>query len=150
MDVLGLQTMSARHKHRMIWITVLLLGLGIGIALVLYALRQNINLFYTPSQIMRQEAAVGARIRVGGMVAKGSVKRELGGPSDNAAVQFVISDVVNSLIVDYKGILPDLFKEGQGIVVSGRLQANGAFIADEVLAKHDENYMPIAKVNPVK
>ena len=138
--------MSPRHKHRMAWITLLFLGFGMGTLLVLYALRQNINLFYTPSQIVRQEAPVGIRIRVGGQVAKGSVQREQKGHAENVAVQFVVydlQDMAKSLTIDYKGILPDLFKEEQGIVVSGRLQPNGAFIADEVLAKHDENYMPM-------
>jgi cytochrome c-type biogenesis protein CcmE len=134
--------MTKVHKRRMISISVLLLALGSALALVMYALRQNINLFYTPTQIAAQEAPVNKRIRVGGMVSKGTVQRENISNSDNVAVQFVISDWVHPLTVHYQGILPDLFREGQGIVASGHLKPNGIFVAEEVLAKHDENYMP--------
>jgi len=134
--------MSSTHKRRMVWITVLLLGLGSAAALVLYALKQNINLFYTPTQMAAHEAPVGMRIRVGGMVTKGSIKRDNASNLDNVAVRFVITDWVQSLTVDYNGILPDLFREGQGVVAMGRLQPEGVFLADEILAKHDENYMP--------
>lgn len=134
--------MTKTHKHRMLIISVLLLALGSIAALVMYALRQNINLFYTPTQIAAQEAPLNKRIRVGGMVRKGTVKRENISNSDNVAVQFVISDLTHPLTVHYQGILPDLFREGQGIVASGYLNPKGVFVAEEVLAKHDENYMP--------
>ncbi len=134
--------MSKTHKRRMLVISVLFLALGSIIVLVMYALRQNINLFYTPTQIAAQEAPVNKRIRIGGMVKEGTVKREDVSNSDNVAVQFVISDLSHPLTVHYEGILPDLFREGQGIVALGHLDSKGIFVAEEVLAKHDENYMP--------
>lgn len=134
--------MNHIHKRRIIWVSFLLGALSIVVALVLYALRQNLNLFYTPTQIAAKEAPTGVRIRVGGMVAKGSVKREERQDTNAVAVQFKVSDIAHSLIVHYNGILPDLFREGQGIVVLGTLEPQGTFSAEEVLAKHDENYMP--------
>lgn len=108
------------------------------VALVSYALRQNISLYYTPSQIQQHAAPYQRDIRVGGMVVKGSIyhlQQRLG-------VRFQISDFHQVVQVYYRGILPDLFREGQGIVVKGQIQANGVLKATEVLAKHDENYMP--------
>jgi cytochrome c-type biogenesis protein CcmE len=106
--------------------------------LVLFALSQNISLFYSPSQIAAGEAPRNHSIRVGGMVVKGSVERD----KKALAVRFNITDYKNTLTVHYKGILPDLFREGQGIVAQGSLSNTGQFNAQEVLAKHDENYMP--------
>jgi cytochrome c-type biogenesis protein CcmE len=114
------------------------LGVGIAVGLALSALQQNINLFYTPSQIANGEAPTDARIRAGGMVVEGSVKRS----TESLETQFAVSDGGKQIIIAYDGILPDLFREGQGIVALGRLNENRMLIADEVLAKHDEEYMP--------
>ena len=129
--------MTSLQKKRMLLVTVLLFGLGTALALVLYALSQNINLFYTPTQISENAAPSKKQIRVGGMVVVGSVVR-----SNYLKVEFVVTDFANSVKIEYQGILPDLFREKQGVVVKGKIGANGNFIAKEVLAKHDENYMP--------
>ncbi|WP_273205043.1 cytochrome c maturation protein CcmE [Marinobacter subterrani] len=126
------------RKKRLTIVLFLLVGLGIAVALTTYALRQNINLFYDPTQISAGKAPVDVRIRAGGMVEKGSVVRD----PDSLKVQFRVTDFNASVPVEYTGILPDLFAEGQGVVAMGRLNSNGRFVADEVLAKHDENYMP--------
>src|SRR5690606_27831248 len=102
------------------------------------ALQQNINLFYNPTQIASGEAPQDARIRAGGMVKENSVSRS----ADSLDVEFVVTDYAHDVTIRYRGILPDLFREGQGIVALGRLNENGVLVADEVLAKHDENYMP--------
>jgi cytochrome c-type biogenesis protein CcmE len=104
----------------------------------LYALNQNINLFFSPTQIAKGEAPVGQRIRAGGMVVDGSVERD----QQTLKVNFGLTDHESSVTVEYTGILPDLFREGQGIVAQGAMNAAGVFVATEVLAKHDENYMP--------
>ena len=104
-------------------------------ALALSALQQNINLFYTPTQIANGEAPKDTRIRAGGMVRDGSVQRS----QDSLEVQFVVTDFAKDVTIRYHGILPDLFREGQGIVALGKLDADGVLVADEVLAKHDEN-----------
>ena len=113
----------------------LLLAAGAVVALVLNAFQSNLVFFYSPSQIAAQEAPAGRTLRVGGLVEAGSVKVE------GAKVQFVITDTAKTVAVRYEGILPDLFKEGKGVVAQGQLQG-GVFMAREVLAKHDENYMP--------
>lgn len=117
---------------------LILLVIGLAVTLVLYALRQNINLFYTPSQIANNEAPYGVTIRVGGLVENGSFKHQ----GDSLKSLFRVTDIQNTVTVTYEGILPDLFREGQGVVARGQLSANSVFIAEEVLAKHDENYMP--------
>ena len=109
---------------------------GIAAALVLNALNSNIALFVTPTDVAAGKAPKGQAFRIGGMVKEGSVKR------DNLTVHFVVTDMAKEIPVSYTGILPDLFKEGKGAVVQGRLGADGRFTASEVLAKHDENYMP--------
>lgn len=132
--------MNTIRKRRVYWIILLVLGSLLATFLVLKALRQNVNLFYTPTQIVAGEVVVkeGRAIRIGGMVQKKSLAQEEG-----LTVRFVITDFNQAITVQYTGILPDLFKEGQGVVVLGYLnQANQVFIADQVLAKHDENYMP--------
>ena len=129
--------MNPKRKQRLMIILGLLVGLGIVVGLVMYALSQNINLFFTPTQIARGEAPPAQMIRVGGMVAEGTVERNL----QTLEVAFDVTDFESSVPVTYEGILPDLFREGQGVVAEGRL-INGVFKADEVLAKHDENYMP--------
>ncbi|GAB3468624.1 cytochrome c maturation protein CcmE [Azotobacter salinestris] len=130
--------MNPVRKKRLFIVLAILAGMGIAVALALSALQQNINLFYTPSQIAAGEAPQGARIRAGGLVEQGSVQRE----ADSLAVSFRVTDGAETVTIRYQGILPDLFREGQGIVALGRVDADGTLQADEVLAKHDENYMP--------
>ncbi|WP_044870357.1 cytochrome c maturation protein CcmE [Pseudomonas sp. LFM046] len=130
--------MNPVRKKRLFIIAAILAGVGIAVALALSALQQNINLFYTPTQIANGEAPQDTRIRAGGMVEKGSVQRS----GDSLDVQFVVTDFAKSVTIRYHGILPDLFREGQGIVALGKLNGDGVLVADEVLAKHDEKYMP--------
>lgn len=130
--------MNPVRKKRLFIILAILAGAGIAVALALSALQQNINLFYTPTQIAGGEAPQDTRIRAGGLVEEGSVKRS----SDSLDTDFVVTDGAASVTIRYSGILPDLFREGQGIVAMGKVNADGVLIADQVLAKHDENYMP--------
>lgn len=130
--------MNAVRKKRLYIVLAILVGAGIAVALALTALKQNINLFYTPSQIAAGEAPEAVRIRAGGMVKEGSMSRS----EDSLLVEFIVGDGVAEVTMRYQGILPDLFREGQGIVALGKLDADGVLVADEVLAKHDENYMP--------
>ncbi|MFC0711144.1 cytochrome c maturation protein CcmE [Azorhizophilus paspali] len=130
--------MNPVRKRRLFIVLAILAGVGAAVALALSALQQNINLFYTPSQIATGEAPEGARIRAGGLVEKGSLQRD----ATSLAATFRVTDGVATVTVRYQGILPDLFREGQGIVALGRVDAGGMLQADEVLAKHDENYMP--------
>ena len=113
-----------------------LTAMGVASALVLNALNSNVAFFFTPTQVTSGEAPQGRAFRVGGLVKPGSLQR------DQMTVEFVITDTARDMRVRYTGILPDLFKEGKGAVAQGRLGANGEFVASEVLAKHDENYMP--------
>ena len=129
--------MKPRHK-RFVFIAVALAAVAVAVGLVLYALRGNVNLYFTPTQVFNNEAPKGRSFRIGGLVEKGSLKRE----KDGLTVNFVITDTHKSIPVVYTGILPDLFKEGKGVVAQGEVQANGVMRAEEVLAKHDENYMP--------
>ncbi len=136
--------MNPRRKKRLAIVSSILIGLGVVAGLVLYALSQNIDLFYTPSEIIQGKKdsglkpTIGQRIRVGGMVVAGSVKRD----EDSLKVSFDLVDVGPTITVQYDGILPDLFREGQGIVANGVLVSETLLEASEVLAKHDENYMP--------
>lgn len=132
--------MKPQRRKRLTLILSLLAGLGVAVGLVLYALKQNINLFYSPAQIEAGAPPAGARIRAGGMVVKGSVHRL--GDSKSLAVRFNITDFKATVPVTYTGILPDLFREGQGIVAQGTMGSDGVFHADQVLAKHDEKYTP--------
>jgi cytochrome c-type biogenesis protein CcmE len=127
--------MKPRHKKFM-WIALGLAAIGIATALVLTAFNKNLVFFFTPSQVMANEAPVGRTFRIGGMVEPGSVKR------DGVEVRFTVTDTAKSMPVVYRGQLPDLFKEGKGVVAQGQLGPDGVFTAREVLAKHDENYMP--------
>jgi len=127
-----------KRRKKLILILALLAGTGIIVGLVLYALSQNINLFFSPSDMAQGKAPAHQRIRAGGMVREGSLVRA----SDSLTVRFVITDFAEDVEVEYTGILPDLFREGQGIVAQGKLNDDGVFLADEVLAKHDEKYMP--------
>jgi len=124
-----------RHK-RLAAIGLGLAALGVAAALVLSAFQENLVFFFTPSQIAAQEAPQGKTFRIGGMVETGSVKR------DGVDVRFLITDTAKAVPVVYRGALPDLFREGKGVVAQGQLGADGVFRAREVLAKHDENYMP--------
>lgn len=130
--------MNAIRKKRLFIVLAIVAGVGIAVALALSALQQNINLFYTPTQIANGEAPRDTRIRAGGMVEKGSVKRS----SDSLQTDFVVTDYAARVTIRFHGILPDLFREGQGIVAMGKIDDAGLLQADEVLAKHDENYMP--------
>ncbi|HZW20752.1 cytochrome c maturation protein CcmE [Noviherbaspirillum sp.] len=137
--------MKTRHK-RLILITAGLGTLGLAAWLVLSAFQQNMVFFFTPTQVFSGEAPKGRSFRIGGMVEEGSVKRQ----SDGVTVGFVVTDTAQKIPVTYKGILPDLFKEGKGVVAQGKLGQDGHFVADEVLAKHDENYMPSEAAYAVK
>jgi cytochrome c-type biogenesis protein CcmE len=129
--------MKARHKR----LTLVLLGvsaLGLAAWFVLSAFQKNLVFFFTPSQIQSGEAPAGRSFRLGGMVEQGSLHRQ----ADGITATFVVTDMAQRVTVQYKGLLPDLFKEGKGVVAQGQLGADKVFVADEVLAKHDENYMP--------
>jgi cytochrome c-type biogenesis protein CcmE len=126
------------RRQRLLLVAAALVGVGIAVALALRAFQENLLYFYSPSQVSRGEAPADKRFRVGGIVVVGSVLRESG----SLTVRFRLTDTQHELPVSYTGILPDLFREGQGIVTYGRLESDGLFAADEVLAKHDENYMP--------
>ncbi|HEY5718663.1 MAG TPA: cytochrome c maturation protein CcmE [Motiliproteus sp.] len=130
--------MTPKRKKRMAFVLAVVVGVSVAVGLALYALSQNINLFYSPTQIVKGEAAVGQRIRAGGMVVDGSIIRD----QKSLEVRFGLTDYEQTVTVAYNGILPDLFREGQGIVAQGSMDADGIFRATEVLAKHDENYMP--------
>ena len=129
--------MKPRYK-KMLWVLGGLSLLGVATALVLNALQSNLNYFYSPTQVSNNEAPTNRSFRLGGLVLEGSLKRE----NDGLTVDFIVTDTARSIPVRFKGILPDLFKEGKGVVAQGTLGANGLFLADQVLAKHDENYMP--------
>jgi len=111
-------------------------AVGVAVALVLNAFNSNLVFFYSPSQVAAKEAPAGRTFRLGGLVEQGSVKR------DGVTVRFVVTDMARAIPVRYEGILPDLFKEGKGVVAQGQVGGDGVFVAREVLAKHDENYMP--------
>ena len=130
--------MHPARRQRLGLVLVVVLFSSLAIGLVMYAMRGNINLFYPPSEVIAGIAPEGKAIRVGGMVEENSIQRSV----DSLDVRFIITDFQSSLEVTYDGILPDLFGEGQGVVVLGTLGSDGRFVASEVLAKHDENYMP--------
>lgn len=128
--------MTVRQK-RILFVFSILVGVSLATGLTLYALNQNMNFFYSPSQVVAGEVPENVVFRVGGLVVEGSVRR-----SQDLWVEFALTDGAEVVWVQYTGILPDLFREGQGIVALGQLNAEGVFVADQVLAKHDENYMP--------
>ena len=133
--------MNAVRKRRLSWLLFFVAVISIATALISYALRQNISLFYTPSELLqtfKDKTPIKQNIRLGGMVQKGSVQRGL----DDLNVVFELTDYKHSITVHYRGILPDLFREGQGIVTRGHMVDKNNFQAVEVLAKHDANYMP--------
>jgi cytochrome c-type biogenesis protein CcmE len=126
-----------RKQRRGVLIGTCLAVLGVAVGLVLYAMRDSIVFFYSPSEVAKMQIGPDQRIRLGGLVETGSVER-----GEGATVRFAITDRAKTLKVTYTGVLPDLFREGQGVVAEGTLQPDGTFRADNVLAKHDENYMP--------
>jgi cytochrome c-type biogenesis protein CcmE len=129
--------MKRRHK-RIIFIVCCVAALGLAAWLVLAAFKNNLVFFFSPTQIASKEAPVGQTFRIGGLVQDGSVKRD----NDGLTIRFTVTDTANTIPVVYKGILPDLFKEGRGCVAQGKVGSDGVFYADQIMAKHDENYMP--------
>lgn len=130
--------MTPRRKQRFYAVLLLLVGMGVAVGLALTAFEENLLFFFSPTQVIAGEAPREHAIRLGGVVTEGSVARAANG----LTVRFDVTDYRETVTVEYTGILPDLFREGQGIVSRGRLRDDGVFIAEEVLAKHDENYMP--------
>jgi cytochrome c-type biogenesis protein CcmE len=130
--------MNPRRRQRLILVGLLVLGVGAAVALALSAFRENLLFFYSPTEVLAGEAPPDHVFRLGGLVQKGSLQRQ----KDGLTVRFDVTDLAKTVRVQYTGILPDLFREGQGIVALGRLGDDGVFVAQEVLAKHDENYMP--------
>ena len=130
--------MNRVRRQRLFYVALIFLGGLLAVGLIVYALGQNINAFYSPSQVMAGEVGPDQVFRLGGVVEEGSVAHR----QDVLEVNFKISDFQHDILVSFNGILPDLFREGQGIVAQGQLNENGTFIADQVLAKHDSTYMP--------
>lgn len=129
--------MTPRRK-RLFAVLAIVAGVGAATALAMLAFEDNLLYFYNPTQVVAGEAPTGRTFRIGGLVSQGSVQRDQG----SLEVRFVVTDFKESIPVRYAGLLPDLFREGQGVIAHGRLTDSGDFVADEVLAKHDENYMP--------
>ena len=138
--------MKPLRKRRLTFVVAIILGLGSAIGIGLVAMQQNINLFYSPKEIAENKAPFDMLIRLGGLVVEGSVKRN----TEDLNVQFNLTDNAGDVTVKYNGILPDLFREDQGIVTMGKLGKDGIFIASEVLAKHDENYMSPEVADAIK
>ena len=130
--------MNPKRKKLLIMVACIVIGMGVATALALKAFQENLMYFYSPSQVQDGEAPSSRSFRIGGLVVAGSVKRD----PQSLKVSFDLTDTMATVTVQYEGILPDLFREGQGIVANGSLAADGTFAAAEVLAKHDENYMP--------
>jgi cytochrome c-type biogenesis protein CcmE len=130
--------MKPARKQRLILIGFMVLGASLAVGFALKSFNENLMYFFSTTDVLAGKAPQEARFRLGGMVVKGSVER----PGDGMTVHFKLTDFANTVPVQYTGILPDLFREGQGIVANGKLNSKGEFVADEVLAKHDENYMP--------
>jgi cytochrome c-type biogenesis protein CcmE len=129
---------ATRKRRRLYAVLAGLTMLSIAVALVLTALSDSVVFFYSPSDLAEKKLAADQRIRIGGLVAEGSVAKS----ADGLTTRFTVTDMKAEVAVSYKGVLPDLFREGQGVVVEGKLQPGGAMVASEVLAKHDEKYMP--------
>lgn len=130
--------MHPTRKRRLIGVLVILAGVAVAASITIYSLGQNMLFFVSPSDIEEQNLPLGREFRLGGLVTPGSVTRA----EDGLMVQFDVNDGVDSVTVQFDGILPDLFREGQGVIARGQLESNELFVAHEVLAKHDENYMP--------
>lgn len=130
--------MTPARKQRLAVVLLVVFGVALATVLALRAFEDNILFFFSPSQVAAGEAPLDRRFRIGGLVESGSIRREVG----DLAVQFIVTDTAQQVTVAYSGLLPNLFREGQGVVAHGRLRDDGVFVADEVLARHDENYMP--------
>lgn len=130
--------MTPVRKQRLILILLMVAGVGLAATFALKAFNENLMYFFSTTEVAEGKAPKDAKFRLGGMVVEGSIER----PDNGIMVRFVLTDYSKQVTVEYSGILPDLFREGQGIVANGRLNGNNVFIAEEVLAKHDENYMP--------
>ncbi|HEY1899796.1 MAG TPA: cytochrome c maturation protein CcmE [Steroidobacteraceae bacterium] len=130
--------MTPQRRKRLYLVLGIVAGVSVAAALALSAFRQNVDYYFIPTQVAQGAARGDASFRLGGMVTKGSVQRAAG----SLQVRFVLTDFKHDVPVTYTGVLPDLFREGQGVIAHGHLDANGVFVADEVLAKHDEKYMP--------
>lgn len=130
--------MNKIQKRRLTYLLFFLAGLAIAASLIFYALRQNLNVFVTPTQIVERSIDKNYQLRLGGMVKKDSIKRD----ANSLQVEFVVTDFKNEITVRYTGVLPDLFHEEKGMIAEGKLNDDGVFIASLILAKHDENYMP--------
>lgn len=130
--------MNSVRQKKLLWVIAMLIGVAIAVGLILYAMRQQTDYYFDPTMISQGKAPENKRIRAGGMVVAGSVKRD---PNDPLNIQFAITDYKATVPMTYRGVLPDLFAENSGVVATGKLE-NGVFVASEVLAKHDENYMP--------
>ena len=126
------------RRQRLVTVALVLTGVALAVGLALQAFEENLLFFYSPSQVLAGEVPEGRTFRLGGLVTDGSMYREPG----ELKVRFTVTDNRNSMTVYYEGVLPDLFREGQGVIANGTLQPDGSFLAEEVLAKHDENYMP--------
>ncbi|MCP4075732.1 MAG: cytochrome c maturation protein CcmE [Gammaproteobacteria bacterium] len=138
--------MTPARKKRLSLIILMVVGVSVGVGFALKALNENIMFFFSPADIQAGKAPANKDFRVGGIVVEGTVAR----PGEGLTVEFVLTDNDSDVKVKYTGILPDLFREGQGIIANGRLNASGEFIAAEVLAKHDENYMPPEVMDAMK
>jgi cytochrome c-type biogenesis protein CcmE len=130
--------MTPRRKKRLYLVALVLLGVAGATALFLTAFQENIILYHSPTEVAEGKVPEGRKFRVGGLVKEGSVDRS----DESLKVRFTVTDTAHDVPIVYDGVLPDLFKEGQGIVANGTLNGDGVFVADKVLAKHDENYMP--------
>jgi cytochrome c-type biogenesis protein CcmE len=130
--------MKPARRRRLYIVLALVIGVGIAVGLGLLAFNENLMYYHPPAEVFSGKAPANRAFRTGGLVKQGTVERD----ADGVTVRFVITDLEKELTVSYKGILPDLFREGQGIIANGRLREDKVFVADEVLAKHDENYMP--------
>ena len=137
--------MTPTRKRRLVAVLLIVAGVGIASTIAFYSLQENLLYFQSPSDLAMQPIPPGRQFRLGGLVKPGSVSRE----QDGLATRFVVTDGPKDVTVEYVGILPDLFREGQGVVTEGRL-VDGVFVADEVLAKHDENYMPPEVADAIK
>lgn len=131
--------MLAARKQKLAIVIFIILGSGLAVGLITYALREGINVFFTPTEISQGLAPTGQNIRIGGMVKMGSLEK---GSLEGTLVNFITTDCFVDIPVSYTGVLPDLFREGQGVVADGQLDEMGVFQASQILAKHDENYMP--------
>ena len=130
--------MTPARKKRLLLVVLMVIGIAVATGLAINAFNENLMFYYPPSEVVAGKAPVDHPFRMGGLVTQGSVRRL----TDGLTVQFDLTDTQQTVTVEYTGILPDLFREGQGIISMGRLRDDGVFVADEVLAKHDENYMP--------